>query len=191
MKQPTSFADLYGDHLNAGNFSGRKITLTIASVRHAMYSGERETDPEEKKVVMTFKETERKYVLPLINATCMAAMFGTHLPDWTGHKVTLYPTNKVMPFPLSRKDKDAGLQPEACIRVWGSPELKRDLDVQFKPKRRRPLTITLHAPERPVEPRKTAETPTETPEPPETPTHASSGDDEPFGEGDVNLDLDI
>ena len=197
MNKPTHFNDLYASRfIKASDFRGQKVGLTIADVRHEELEGEKGI---ELKVIVEFQKTDRQrregkpasqLVLAKINAVCLREMFGSDVREWIGKRVVFYPTNKIMPWPLTRAEKQAGKAPEECIRVWGSDQIERDVAFQFKPARRNPITLTLHA-SKPVEPRKTSETPTEVPEPPETPTHASSGDDEPFGGGDVNLDLDI
>jgi len=144
MTAPKNFDDLYpGRFVKAGNLGTGKHTVTIADVRHEDLEGERGA---EQKVIVSFRESKRDLVLCKLNATAIAAMFGKSIPDWIGKRIVLYSTNELMPMPVTRAERQAGKsQPDACIRIHGSPDLAADMPVQFKPARRRPLTMTMHA----------------------------------------------
>ena len=127
-KKPVDFDQLYpGRFLKAGELLGRKVTLTIADVDTEMLMGE---DGKDKaKATLTFKETPKQLVMCKTNGLCIKEMFGKSLAEWIGKRVTLFP------------DTWNG---EPCIRVWGSPDIEADLDVQISLPRRRPFKKTLH-----------------------------------------------
>jgi len=66
------------------------LTLTIAGIEQTEVA-QPKTNKKVKKVVMTFKETEKKMVLNATNRDIIAKMLGTYdYTKWPGHKVTLY-----------------------------------------------------------------------------------------------------
>lgn len=140
-EQPMTYADLYpGRFLAAGSSAfagGAKPTYTIADVGHVELEGERGV---ERKVVVTLRGLVQGWVLPKICATCLVAMWGGDVRAWIDRRVTLYATAEVMPFPPAR-----GGRPEPCIRVWGSPDIDRDVPVVFTPPKRKPVKMTMHA----------------------------------------------
>jgi hypothetical protein len=125
------FADMYPkDRFYAAEFKGKPVTLTF-----------RETDPptdpvtnellgkggpsEKMLPVWHFNETPKKLPAVVTNGVCARAIMqtvvgkveGDDSNNWAGHKITLYPA----PDPSGMSDD--GL----CIRVLGSPELKKPL----------------------------------------------------------------
>jgi hypothetical protein len=126
--KPANFDQLYpGRFLKAGEFNGRKVTLTVADADLEELVGE---DGKPKaKAIISFRETEKALVACKTNGICMKSMFGPKIADWIGKRVTLFP------------DVWNG---EPCIRIWGSPELEADLDVMVTLPRRRPFKKTLH-----------------------------------------------
>lgn len=128
-KKPKTYDDLYpGRFLKAGNFDGKKVTLTISDADTEELEGD--DGKTTTKAIVSFSETPRKLVACKTNGLCFKAMFGAELANWIGRKVTLFP------------DTWNG---EPCIRVWGSPELEQDQSVEIKLPRRRAQTRTLHA----------------------------------------------
>lgn len=127
LKKPVDWDELYpGRFLKAGEFRGKKVTLTIASVD----LDELESDDGKKvKGVITFKETPKQIPLNKTNGICIKAMFGRKLPDWEGKRVTL--------FPSTWNGEDA-------IRVWGSPDISQDADVVVTLPRKKPIKMTMH-----------------------------------------------
>ena len=131
-----SFDELYpGRFLKAGLFNGQPVTYTISDIDREELEGERGTEP---KIVVSFKETPLKLVLAKINAVAVKAMFGAQVPEWIGKRVTLYGTTSLMPMP-TRKD-------EPCIRVWGSPDIKEEVRVEWTPPRRKQKVVQVLKP---------------------------------------------
>lgn len=126
-QKPSVFDQLYpGRFLKAGELLGKKVTLTI-----------RDTDLEElvgddgkakAKAVVAFKETDKQLVLCKTNGICLREMFGVQLADWVGKRVTIFP------------DVWNG---EPAVRIWGSPDIERDLEVTVTLPRRKPFKRAL------------------------------------------------
>jgi len=128
-----TFDDLYpGRFLKAGNIPNSKATYTITAVVRDQIEGEKGM---EDKVVMSFEETAMQLVLPKVNAVAIRAMFGSNVQEWTGKRVTLYTTTEIMPFPKRRDD--------ACIRVFGSPDIREEVVCEWTPPKRRKLVQKL------------------------------------------------
>lgn len=129
--------------LKAGDFAGKAVTLTVKDVYHEEIENDR--GATDTKAIMSFFETKRELVLIKTNAQLIKAMFGPETDDWRGHKITFHPERD--PSGLS----DSGF----CIRVKGSPELDKPINVQVKLPRRRPqprkLVPTTPAGEDPIE----------------------------------------
>lgn len=123
------FDQLYpGRFLKAGELLGKKITLTITEVDSEELQGD---DGQKKmKAILSFKETPKKHVCCKTNGICIREMFGRKLTDWVGKRVVIFP------------DVWNG---EPCIRVWGSPDISQDIDVEVSLPRRRPFRKTMHA----------------------------------------------
>lgn len=125
-KKPKNFDDLYpGRFLKAGNFDGKKVTLTIKDVATESLEGE---DGAKLKAIVHFAETDRALVACKTNGLCIREMFGASLAGWVGKRITLYP---------------AEWNGEPCIRVFGSPDIERDMRVEIKLPRRKPFGMTL------------------------------------------------
>lgn len=127
-RKPVDFDELYpGRFLKAGEFQGRKVTLTIADID----TEELVSDSGSKvKGVISFRETPKQLALNKTNGICLREMFGRKLPDWTGKRVTLFPSE---------------WNGEPCIRVYGSPDIAKDKPIQVQLPRRKPIPMTLHA----------------------------------------------
>jgi hypothetical protein len=138
--EPQTIAQLLpGEYLKAGTLAGRKVNVTLSH-----WSREEVGQDKEMKTIAHFKGKKMGMVTNAINMHCLAAMFGTHVPDWKGKTYTIYATDKVMPYP-GRKGEEA-----MCLRVYGAPHLERDLQTTFKVGRRKiPITLRRHGP--PVE----------------------------------------
>lgn len=126
--KPVDYDQLYpGRFIKAGELLGKKVTLTITDVDLEDLMGE---DGKEKaKAIVSFRETQKKLVTCKTNGICLREMFGKQLANWVGKRVTLFP------------DTWNG---EPCIRIWGSPDIEEDLEVQIALPRRRPFKKTLH-----------------------------------------------
>lgn len=127
LNRPVDWDELYpGRFLKAGDFKGKKPTLTIAAVDLEELVGEK--GPQIKGVIH-FERTEKAWALNKTNGICLKHMFGRKVQEWVGKRVTLY----------------AGTwDGEECIRVWGSPDIAADEDVAIQLPRKRPFKMTMH-----------------------------------------------
>ena len=127
-KKPTVFDQLYpGRFIKAGELLGKKVTLTISSVDLEGLLGE---DGKNKaKAILYFKETEKGLVACKTNGLCLKHMFGPKLSEWVGKRITIF------------EDTWNG---EPCTRVWGSPDISADIEVEIALPRRRPFKKTMH-----------------------------------------------
>jgi hypothetical protein len=126
--KPVDYDQLYpGRFLKAGELLGKKVTLTISDVDLEDLVGE---DGKPKaKAILSFRETPKMLVMCKTNGLCIREMFGKDLSQWIGKRVALFP------------DTWNG---EPCIRVWGSPDIDANIDVQVSLPRRRPFVKTMH-----------------------------------------------
>lgn len=132
-EQLLDFDDLYvGSFLKAGNLHGEKVTFTIKSIDREELQTDKGVEP---KIILRFEETPLALVLPKISAVCLKALFGSHVQEWIGKRITLYGTTKIMPLP-TKKD-------EPCIRIWGSPDISEPISAEWTPPRRRPIVQVL------------------------------------------------
>jgi hypothetical protein len=132
-EQLLDFSDLYpGRFIKAGNLHGKPVTFTIKSIEREDLQGEKGLEP---KIILRFEETPLALVLPKINAVCVKAMFGPHVQEWIGRRITLYGTTKIMPLP-TKKD-------QPCIRIWGSPDISEPVRCEWSPPRRKPIVQVL------------------------------------------------
>lgn len=132
-KKPVSFDELYpGRFLKAGLLGGKKWTLTIKDVGIEELEG---TDGKKKKAIVYFRETDLALVAAKTNGLCLREMFGSKLSEWVGKQVTIFPTIE------PRKKVD-------CIRIWGSPDIPEQREVEISLARRKPFTMTMHKTQR-------------------------------------------
>jgi hypothetical protein len=127
--KPVDYDQLYpGRFIKAGELLGKKVTLTITDVDMEDLMGE-DGKPKAKATV-AFKETEKQLVMCKTNGLCLKGMFGKKLSDWIGKRVTLFPDT---------------WNNEPATRVWGSPDIAQDIEVEVSLPRRRPFKKTMHA----------------------------------------------
>jgi hypothetical protein len=132
LPKPVDWDQLYpGRFLKAGEFLGRKVTLTIADVILDELEGEK---GKEVKGCISFKETEKQIPVNKTNGICIKAMFGRKIPDWIGKRITLYPGTV----------ESGGMKGEPAIRVWGSPDIAHDFDVSVQLPKKKAFSVTLH-----------------------------------------------
>lgn len=162
------YEELYpGKFLKAGLFKGRDVTLTIQRVILEVLEGDK---GKERRGILVFAETERQLVLNKTNGICLKGMFGRETDAWVGKQVTLYPTEVMF-----GTTKDLG------IRVRGSPDLPRNIEVEIKLAKKKPRKVVMEK----TPPRKGKGNPLpETPaaEPPRAPppeTNQSPADEPP------------
>lgn len=87
------------EYLGAPDLKGKDVTLTI---RRIVVEDLETKDGKEKKGIVYFEETkaaaekqgikEKRLVLNKTNAKTIAAIYGNEVDDWTGRRVTLFPT---------------------------------------------------------------------------------------------------
>lgn len=168
QKKPIDYDDLYpGRFLKAGQFHGKKVTLTIADVETEKLATEK---GEQVKGLISFKATEMQLVLNRTNGVCLKAMFGRAVADWVGKRVVLFPDT-------FRDPKTGEMGP--CIRIWGSPDIERDLTVTIQLPQRKPSTMVMHAIRGKPEPEPARERAPVGSPPVETPPVADEMDPEP------------
>lgn len=125
--KPLDWDELYpGRFIKAGEFKGKKPTLTITDVKIDELIGDK--GPQIKGVI-SFKETEKQWALNKTNGICLKEMFGRKVQEWVGKRVTLFA---------------AMWDGEECIRIWGSPEIPQDRDVTVSLPRKRPFSMIMH-----------------------------------------------
>ena len=169
-KIPPTLDHLYPNRwIKAGLFDGKQRTLTITDIFQEEFDSDKPEEGKQIKAILSFKETDRQLVLAKINAICIAGMFGRRCPDWIGKRVTFYATDKLMPLPTAKGED------KFCVRVWGSPDLAKDIDVTFAPPKRRPIVMRMVAV-------RGASTPAPAPAP-----AVEEDDDAPFSDVDVEL----
>jgi hypothetical protein len=126
-KLPTSFDELYpGRFLKAGLLGGKKWTLTIKAVDLEELEGQ---DGPKKKCIIYFRETDLALVAAKTNGLCLRDMFGSKLSEWIGKQVTIFPT-------IDPRKGD-------CIRVWGSPDIPAEREIEISLARRKPFKMTM------------------------------------------------
>ena len=127
LRKPTNFDELYpGRFMKAGELLDQKHTLVIAAVDLEELVGE--AGEKKVKAIVSFEKTQKKLVACKTNGICLKAMFGPKVQDWVGKRVTLFPSE---------------WNGEPCIRVWGSPEIPRDFEVEVALPRRRPFKMRM------------------------------------------------
>lgn len=127
MPRPMNFDQLYpGRFLKAGHFEQPR-TLQIRDVEHEELHGDK---GPQIKVIVHFSDEKLSLVACKTNGLCFREMFGDHVPDWFGKRIALF------------AGEWAG---EPCVRVWGSPDIERDIDCVIALPRKKPFTMKLRA----------------------------------------------
>jgi hypothetical protein len=128
IERPIDWDELYpGRFIKPSDLKGKKVSLIISRVRVEELVGEK--GPQMKGII-NFEGKEKALPLNKTNGLCLKAMFGSKVQQWVGHKVTLF---------------ESVWDGDACIRVWGSPELTEDRQVTIALPRKRPFDMTMHA----------------------------------------------
>ena len=133
MKKPVDYDELFpGRFLKAGLFQGKKVPLTITDVDIE----ELPQDNGKNKVrgILSFKQTSKQLVLNSTNGQCIKAMFGRKVADWVGKTVVF----------CSEQDR-FGPEMVDAVRVWGSPDLDHDMNIEVQLPRKKPKARTLHS----------------------------------------------
>jgi hypothetical protein len=108
-----------GKYLKADDLQGKVYTLTIKDVRIDDIEGMDGT--KKQKVVITFKETPKAWIVPVTCGLALRAMWGRETNDWKDQQVSLFP----------KKVESFGETVEA-VRVAGSPSLKAPIKEVIK-----------------------------------------------------------
>lgn len=119
-----------GDNIAATEMGDKQPTLTIKGAKPVTL--ENDKGREQTKALVSFKETERGWVLCKTNAMCLAGMFGEDTTSWAGKRVTLYAV-----------EVQVGKTRAPGIRIRGSPDIKAPVDVEIKLPRKRPFTMRM------------------------------------------------
>lgn len=127
LKKPVDWDQLYpGRFVKAGDLLGKRVTVTITSVDLDELEGDK---GKKIKGIISFKETNKQLALNKTNGICLKAMFGRKLAEWEGKRVTLFP---------------GSWNGEDCIRIWGSPDIAKDQDIEVQLPRKKPISMTMH-----------------------------------------------
>lgn len=128
----TTWASLNpGEYIAADEFGDRAPTLTITAIDSESF--ERDTGGHQKRGVVTFKETNRRWVLNETNIQLLGALWPTP-EDAIGHRVT-----------LMAESVKFGRETVRGIRVKGSPDIDADVVVAVKLPRKAPQDRTLYS----------------------------------------------
>ena len=119
-----------GQFIKAGEFNGRDVTLTIARIELMMLPQDK--GGEKTRGVIYFQNAKKGLVLNRTNGECMKAMWGRNVAEWSGKRVTLYPT--MVKF---------GREDVLAVRVKGSPDLTEPLQVEVKLPKKKPALVTM------------------------------------------------
>jgi hypothetical protein len=124
--KPVDWDELYpGRFLHAADLKGKKVTVRISDVSLEELVGDK---GPQVKGLMSFEGKDKQFALNKTNGILIKAMFGRKLADWVGKRITLF------------EDTWDG---EPCLRVWGSPDIKEDIEVTVALPRKRPFNRTL------------------------------------------------
>lgn len=127
-KKPVDWDELYpGRFLKAGLFGDKKVTLEITDVDAEALEGDK---GKKVKGVVSFKGTDMQLALNRTNGICLREMFGRKLAEWPGKRVTLFASE---------------WNGEPCIRVYGSPDIEKDMNIEVQLPKRKPTRMVMHA----------------------------------------------
>lgn len=130
---PKDWDELYPSRfIKGGELGDKRPILTIADVQLERLP-KMDADGEELRGVVKFREVDRGLVLNKTNGLCLKAMFGRVPATWIGKRIVLF------------KAEHKG---EPCVRIYGSPDISEDREIEIKLPKRRPLRMVMHAPRR-------------------------------------------
>lgn len=131
MKQNVSHYDeLYpGRFLKAGEVASSPI-YTIKDVYLDKLEGDK--GREEPKGVISFGEIDQEITINKTNGECIKAMFGDSISEWIGKRIQLVKGSDR----FGKKTVDA-------IRIGGSPDIEKDINVHVTYRRRKPKDFVL------------------------------------------------
>jgi hypothetical protein len=124
--KPVDWDELYpGRFLHAADLKGKKVTVRISDVTIEELVGDK---GPQIKGLMSFEGKDKQFALNKTNGIMIKAMFGRKIADWIGKRITLF------------EDTWDG---EPCLRVWGSPDIEKDMVVTVALPRKRPFDRTM------------------------------------------------
>lgn len=124
-------AGFAGEYLAAAELGTHRPTVKIGGAKLVEMDDEK-TGRTKKRLVISFEGKDRGLVLCRTNAICIAAMFGPETDGWVGKRITLYAAQVQF-----------GRETVPGIRIAGSPDLEKPLDVEVKLPKKRPMTVTM------------------------------------------------
>jgi hypothetical protein len=152
-------------YMKAGELGGNKPTYTIKHIEARAFEGDK---GKQWKGIATVEEIEQQWTINKTNMLCIKAMFGELVPAWYGKRITLFPT----------KDR-FGREIVDCIRVWGSPDIERDVHLEVKFPKKKPQKWVMH--------KVTDQSHTRPAARPEPVAMMVINGDDPIGPGEVNI----
>lgn len=111
---------------------GKEPTLTIQSVAMEDIDEDRVKKTKETKGMVKFVECSKGWLMNVINATSLAAMFGEDTTTWTKKRVTLK---------IERVSSFGEMVPG--VRVRGSPDLAANKSVTLVQRKKKPVVVNL------------------------------------------------
>jgi len=158
VSRPTSYAEMFpGRFLKSELFKGREPTFTITDVTTEVFPGigfdkkTKQKNPDQTKGLLTFKGQDKLLMVNVTNGQCLRKTMEYLTDEATskdpqnlvGHEFTFFATTTTM-----RKYVDGKLvtYQEPCIRIKGSPELDKNIQVEIDlgPMKKN-FNMTMHA----------------------------------------------
>jgi hypothetical protein len=124
-------------YVKAAALNGRTVTLTIKSL--AVEDMLNHSNEKERKPVLYFERATKGLVLNRTNGMIIAALYGDESDDWTGKRISIYPT-RVKAFGTLqdcirvREEVPATPKPQAqAVQVEERTDIDDDEDVADNP----------------------------------------------------------
>lgn len=81
-------------YVAAFELKGRDVTLTITRVVAEMIEGE--NNRKDKRPILYFEEAKKPFIMNKTNAKVLIKLYGPDYTQWTGKRVTIFPTTTKM-----------------------------------------------------------------------------------------------
>lgn len=120
------------EYIVAADLNGQKVTVEISDI-NAKEMHDEEKEAPERMYFLSFKGKKKTLGINRTNTILISKMFGRNPQKWLGKRIVIYPT----------KTRMAG-EEVPCIRVYGSPDIASDINVNTALGRKR-LKTTLRA----------------------------------------------